>query len=292
MKRMSIQDIVFDTVNVILLIIISIFALYPFIYTISISLSSATEATREGLHLLPGGLTFSAYWAVLGNTDTFIGYQNTIIRTIFGTILSLLFTCLASWPLSKPYMPHRRFYSFFIIFTMLFSGGIIPNYLLIKSMGLIDNRLALILPTMVTAFNVIVVKNFFASIPESLSESAKIDGANEFYILFKIIIPLSKPVLATVGLWVAVFNWNAWFDAMLYINSNSKQVLQIFLQRIVINDLTSLVEKGMTNDTLSQLANQTIKSATIIVTILPILCVYPFLQKYFVKGIMLGAVKG
>ena len=175
---------------------------------------------------------------------------------------------------------------------MIFEGGMIPNYLLIKKLKLIDNRLVYILPCAVSAYNIIIMKSFFKSLPESLSESAKIDGANDFRILWSIILPVSKPVLATVGLWTAVMHWNAWLDGMLYINDNSKQILQIFLQRIVKEGQSTLLERGITDPDVTSFTPETIKSATIIVTILPILIVYPFVQKYFVKGIMLGSVKG
>ena len=181
--------------------------------------------------------------------------------------------------------------TFLVVFTMLFSGGIVPGYLLVKKLGLINSMGSLILPTLLSAFNIIIIKNFFQSIPDSLSESAGIDGAGEWRILFQIYIPLSKPVLATVALWSAVFHWNAWFDALLYITDDNKQVLQTFLQRIVIESSTQLMELGITDTTVVDFTGETIKAATIIVTILPIICVYPFLQKYFVKGIMLGGVK-
>jgi putative aldouronate transport system permease protein len=174
---------------------------------------------------------------------------------------------------------------------MIFSGGMIPSYLLIRSLGLINTIWALILPLLVSAFNIIVVKNFFQSIPESLVEAARIDGASEWRILFRILIPLSKPVLATVALWTAVAHWNSWFDAMIYITGDNRQVLQTFLQRIVIENSTQLIEKGVVNPNLSQFTPETIKAATVVVTILPIVLVYPFLQKYFVKGIMLGGIK-
>jgi putative aldouronate transport system permease protein len=175
---------------------------------------------------------------------------------------------------------------------MLFNGGLIPTYLVIRNIGLIDNRLVYILPLIISAFNVVIMRNFFQSIPDSLIESAKIDGANDFLILFRIILPISKPVIATIALWGAVGHWNAWFDGMLYINSNHKQILQIFLQRIVIENQPELIEKGIINPDVMQFTSETIKSATIVVTIMPILFVYPFLQRYFVKGIMLGAIKG
>jgi putative aldouronate transport system permease protein len=228
---------------------------------------------------------------VLANPDIVSGFANSVLRTVSGTALTLFFTCLTAYPLARKELPYRGPLLFLILFTMIFSGGIVPNYLLIKNIGLIDSIWALILPHMLTAFNVIVMKNFFQSIPESLAESAKIDGASEINILARIYVPLSKPVLATVGLWTAVSHWNQWFDAMLYITSDENQVLQTFLQRIVIESSVEMIEQGLVDPNVTQFTPETIKAATVVVTVLPMLLIYPFVQKYFVKGIMLGGVK-
>ena len=174
---------------------------------------------------------------------------------------------------------------------MIFSGGIVPSYFLMKNLGLINTYAALILPHVLAAFNVIVVKNFFQSIPEEMAESARIDGASEFTILFRIFIPLSAPVIATISLWTAVAHWNWWLDALIYITDDSNQVLQIFLQRIVIDNNTEAIEQGLENTDLTEFTPETIKAAAVVVTVIPMLLVYPFVQRYFVKGIMLGGVK-
>jgi putative aldouronate transport system permease protein len=283
---------IFGVINVMLLTLLAFASLYPFIYTVSISLSTAAEANRDGFHIWPGEVTLSAYKMVFSNPNLLTGYMNTLFRTIVGTILSIIFTCLCAYPLSKKSLPHRGMFTFIIMFTMLFGGGIIPAYLLIKNIDLINNIWVYVIPGLTGAFNVIIVKNFFESIPESLSESASIDGAGDFYILFNIYMPLSKPVLATVTLWTAVGHWNAWFDALIYVNDENKQVLMTFLRRIVIEGSTQMMEKGVVNPDMTTFTPETIKAATVIVTILPILILYPFLQKYFVKGIMLGGVKG
>jgi len=283
---------IFGIFNAFFLGLLGFFALYPFLYTISISLSTVAEASRSGAHLYPREVTFTAYRMLLGSSEILTGYLNTILRTVFGTLATLLITCMTAYPLSRSSLPYRRFFIFLIVFTMLFNGGIVPLYLLIKGLGLIDNRLVYILPIMLTGFNVIVMKNFFHQVPESIAEAARIDGANEISILFRIYIPLSKPVLTTVGLWTAILHWNMWFDAMLYITSNDKQVLQTFLQRVVVESSTSLVEQGIVSPDVTQFTPETIKAATIVVTILPMLLVYPFVQKYFAKGIALGGVKG
>ena len=282
----------FSCVNYILLIFLAITTLYPFIYTISISLSTTTEALRRGLHLYPSEISLLSYKMVFANKELFVVYGNTIYRTVFGTLLTLLVTSMFAYPLSRKSMPNREFFFYVLLFTMLFSGGLIPTYLLIKNLGLMNNRLVYILPGLLGAFNVIILKNFFQSLPDSLVESAKIDGANEFVILFKLVLPLSKPALATIALWVAVGHWNSWFDGMIYITDNSKQILQIFLQRIVQNSNSDLMRQGVINPDMMEFTPETIKAATIIVAILPILLVYPFLQKYFTKGVMLGSLKG
>ncbi len=286
------SEYAFEIINYIFLAFVGFITVYPLIYTASISLSSMAEAAKNGLHLYPKEISFVSYQMVFSNSSLYTGYANTILRTVFGTAFSLIITAMTAYPLSKSYLPNLKLFSIIVLFTMIFEGGMIPNYLLIKKLKLIDNRLVYILPCAVSAYNIIIMKSFFKSLPESLSESAKIDGANDFRILWSIILPVSKPVLATVGLWTAVMHWNAWLDGMLYINDNSKQILQIFLQRIVKEGQSTLLERGITDPDVTSFTPETIKSATIIVTILPILIVYPFVQKYFVKGIMLGSVKG
>lgn len=282
---------VFDVVNYVVLGVVGLIAVYPFVYVLSISLSTATEAMSGGLHLYPREISLTSYKMVLTNPEILTGYLNSLFRTIVGTILTVLATCVAAYPLAFKRLPHRRFLILFLLFTMIFSGGLVPVYLLIKNIGLMDSRWALILPVLLTAFNIIIVKSFFESIPDSLGESARIDGCGEFGILWRIYMPLSKPVIATVSLWTAVLHWNTWFDAMLYISSDSKQVLQNYLQRIVIENSTDLIEKGLSDPEFTSFTPASIKAATVVIAILPMLIVYPFVQKYFVKGIMLGSVK-
>jgi putative aldouronate transport system permease protein len=282
---------IFNFGNLLVLGVIGLLCLYPFIYTLSISLSTATEASRQGFHLFPREISLASYKMVLTNPDIVRGYVNTLVRTLLGTALTVVACCVAAYPLARKEMPHRALMTFLIVFTMLFSGGMVPGYLLIKKLGLVNTVWALVLPGMLGAFNIVIIKNFFQSLPESLAESARMDGASEWTVLFRIYMPLSKPVLATVALWSAVGHWNAWFDALLYITDDRKQVLQTFLQRIVIESSTQLMELGVTDTSVVQFTTETIKAATIIVTILPIICVYPFVQKYFVKGILLGGVK-
>ncbi|OHE73220.1 MAG: hypothetical protein A2007_05310 [Verrucomicrobia bacterium GWC2_42_7] len=281
----------FNYLNFILLGGIAILSLYPFWYILSLSFSSAATATQQSLHLWPKEICLASYRMVFSDPDMLTGYTNTIIRTVAGTFLTMLFTCLGAYPLSKPYLPYRKCFMLFVLITMIFSGGLVPIYLLIKNLGLINNIWVYILPLLTNAFNILVVKNFFQSIPESIAESARIDGASELRILFQFYMPLSKPILTTVALWTAVIHWNMWFDAMIFVYDNKLQVLQTFLQRIVIQGQTSLIEKGAINYDIAQYTSETLKAAVTVVTIVPILLVYPFLQKYFIKGIMIGSVK-
>jgi len=290
--RQTTGERAFGAVNIVALTLVGIVTLYPFVYTLSISLSTAAEANRTSLHLYPREVSLAAYRLVLGNPDVITAYGNTLLRTILGTVVTLLMTCLAAYPLSRKELPRRGMIVFLILFTMIFDGGIVPKYLLIRNLGLMNSIWALVLPTMLTAFNIIVIKNFFQQIPESLGESARIDGASEARILFRIYIPLSLPVLATVALWTAVLHWNQWFDAMLYISDDSRQVLQTLLQRVVIENSTQMMEMGVVKTAdIASFTPETVKAATVIVTILPILLFYPFVQRFFVKGIMLGGIK-
>lgn len=291
MRKRSKGENIFAVLNVIFLTLFAFTTLYPFIFTLSKSLSTQAAIIQDVYYLYPKEVTFAAYQRVLSGKQLYVTYANTIFRTVVGTVLTLIVTAMYAYPLSRKTMPHKNFFMKYTIITMLFSGGTIPIYIVINKLHLLNNRAVYILPMLVTAYNVIIMKSFFQSIPDGVVESAKVDGASEFTILFKIILPLSKAVLATVGLWVAVAHWNSWFDSMLYIDDKSKQVVQLYLQQIVQKGLTNDLGDGMSNDINVQTAD-TIKSATIMVTVLPILCVYPFIQKYFISGVMLGSVKG
>ena len=289
--RRSRGETLFSITNGLVLLGIGFLSLYPFLYTFSMSVSTAAEANSGGLHLWPRHLSLAAYRIVLSSPDISTGLLNSVARTVLATGLTLIATCMAAYPLSRKELPHRGLFSFLIVFTMIFNGGIVPLYLLLKNLAMLDTIWSLVLPTALTAFNIILMKNFFQQIPESLAESARIDGASEIGILFRLYIPLSMPVLATVALWTAVAHWNAWFDAMLYITSDKHQVLQTFLQRIVVENSDKLLDAGITSADITQFTPDTIKAATVIVTVFPIMLVYPFLQRYFVKGITLGGVK-
>lgn len=289
----SIGDRTFDIANVLLLTLFAITTVYPFINVLSVSFSTPAAANEYGLKLWPKEATLEGYRAVFANKYIWIGYWNTILRTVAGTFLNVAFTVLCAYPLSKKYLPNRDLYTLIIIFTMFFSGGLIPNYLLIKELGLLDSHWSLILPGLISPFTMIIVRNYFMSLPSEVEESAKVDGANDFRILFWVVLPVSLPIVATISLWYAVFHWNAWFDSLLYISDPEKTVLGNVLRKIVIEGSSQFqdfeaVQPGQANAVTPDI----IKAATIMVATFPILCVYPFIQKYFVKGIMLGSLKG
>lgn len=287
-RRKPVSSRIFDIVVYILLFLVAMVTIVPFLQVVTISLSPPEVVASYGLHLIPTKIDLEGYRSIFKYKLLWTSYRNTIVRTLFGTALSMLLYVIAAYPLSKKYLPNRRFWIFFIIFTMYFSGGMIPSYLLINNWLKLSNTIwALILPPAMSAYNLIIVRNFFESIPDSLEESARIDGARETTVLFKIVAPLSMPVLATVSLWCIVGHWNAWYDCMLYIRDDTKYVLQYTLQRILLDgqvqDLDHIGTKVNT---------ETMKMASIVVSILPIMIIYPFVQKYFTKGVMIGAVKG
>jgi putative aldouronate transport system permease protein len=283
----------FDAINALALLIFAITILFPFVHLFSISLSSSDAAIRGGLHLLPENLTFINYEHVMESPFIWIGYRNTIIRTVCGTALQLFATSLGAYVLSKPFYPHKTFWTFLIVFTMFFSGGLIPSYLLVQQLGLFNTYWAMFLPGLISAYNLVLMRNYFASISRDVEESCMIDGANQFVIYSRIIIPISMPIVATIALWLMVGHWNSWFDVLLYIRNQDMYVLQIVLRRIILEGTQQMLDMnpGMITDG-PQANPESLKAAAIFVATVPILCVYPFIQKYFVKGIMVGSLKG
>lgn len=229
---------------------------------------------------------------VFKDPSIWTGYATTIGVTVLGTVFGTLFTATTAYPLSKANLPFQKTLNFLILFTMLFSGGMIPGYLLIKNMHLIDNRWSLILPGLISAYNVIIMRSFFSTIPESLEESARLDGANDVTIFAKIVLPLSKASIATIALFTAVGYWNDYFSSVLYINTKSRWSLQAVLRYMLTNTNQAMQSAGVTVTATTNVTAATIKAASVVVATVPILCVYPFVQKYFVKGVMIGGVKG
>ena len=210
--------------------LLSICMIYPFIHILSISFSTSAEALRPGMHWYPQEISLFAWNRVFTDSHIWLALGNTVFRTVVGTFLTLLIMSMGAYPLAKKHLPHRSFYMMFIVITMFFSGGLIPSYLLIKSLGLIDSRWALIVPGLISTYSLLILRNFFMGIPEELEDSAKIDGASDLRILFTLVLPLSKPVLATLGLWSAVGHWNAWFDALIYLQDHKAVRASNFLK--------------------------------------------------------------
>ena len=291
MKNNTMGDRVFITLVYIILAILFIITLYPFWQVVVLSVSSYTEALKPGLHLFTKELDFTAYKQVIQMEEFWNCFKNSLLRVVVGTVICVIGTSLTAYPLAKSDMPLNKTFTIMFIITMLFGGGMIPTYLVYKELKLLDTFWVLVLPGSISAYNVIIMRNFVRAIPADMSESALIDGANEITIWWKIIVPLSKPAMATIALWSAVAHWNAYFDCLIYITDQTKFVLPVILRRVLIENLTEMYAGGDV-DVVSHTTPETLKSALIVVSTFPILCFYPFLQKYFTKGIMLGAVKG
>ena len=295
LRRKTPGDIIFDSFNHLFLILFSTAVLYTVWTTLLLSFSEAEDATTLGFHIWIRKWSLTAYefaFSRYGNVG--IAYVNSIVRTILGTFLAVLCTLLAAYPLSKRRLPGRNLLTLYVIVTMFFSGGIIPLYLVVRKLGLFDTRLALILPEMAVGFYVIIMRNFLMTIDDAYEQSAFMDGANYFQILLKIVIPLSKPVLAVIALWTAVAYWNEWFHALILMKSESKIVLQILLRRLIHEVL--LTEDTMVGMFLREreveLPTESVRAAILILTIGPIILLYPFLQRYFIKGVFMGSLKG
>jgi putative aldouronate transport system permease protein len=268
-----------------------VFTLYPFLYVLFASFSNPAELIdHRGLLLTPVGFSLESYKFVFENPMISIGYINTLIYVIVGTALNLLLTSFAAYALSRKGVRFVGPIMFGIVFTMFFSGGLIPTYLNMRNLGLLDSRWAMILPSAISTWNLLVMRTSFAGIPAALEESARIDGANDFRILFQIIIPVSLPIMAVMTLFYGVGHWNAFMDALIYLRDRDLYPLQLVLQEILINNSTDSMTTSVA-DVDKGLIQETIKYATIIAATAPILVLYPFLQRYFVKGVMLGSIK-
>lgn len=274
-----------------LLFLLAVVCIYPFWYVVMYSVSNSGAALSGGLFLWPKQLDFTGYKLVLQQKQIYIAYWNTIARTAVGTALSLFLTATLAYPLSLPRLKGRSFLCLAIFFTMLFNGGIIPTYLVINDLHMIDTFWALVVPGSVSAYNLFIMRNYFQSIPASLEEAARIDGANPVTILFRIILPLSGPTLAAVGMFYGVSAWNSYLDGILYINSSDLQILQVYLRNLLASAGSSAVLSGVGGDA-SKVNDATLQMVTIAVSVIPILLVYPYLQRFYIKGVTVGSVKG
>lgn len=283
----------FNIFNIILMFVLMVVTLYPLLYVLFASLSDASKLMQHsGLLFKPLGLNLSSYKIVIQDRQILSGYMNTIIVVVAGVLISMVLTILGAYTLSRKNLYWGKMISMIVIIPMFFSGGLIPFYLLVKNLGMLDSLWALILPTALSTYNMMIMRTALAGVPKALEEAAEIDGANPLVVLFRILIPLTIPTIAVLILYYAVANWNSWFNAMLFLpKAKEKWPLQLVLRNLLIQNQTDDLTSGVAEaDKFS--VSETIKYATIIVSTLPILCLYPFLQKYFLKGVMVGSVKG
>ncbi|MFC5449425.1 carbohydrate ABC transporter permease [Paenibacillus aestuarii] len=281
----------FDGVNYALLTLVSLITIIPFIYIVFVSFASPSEVVKGGLLLVPTEFTLSAYKYIFSTGTMVKSIGVSIYVTALGTMINLLLTSITAYPLARTTLRGRRTLMLMILITMLFSGGMIPTYFVVKSLGLINTYGSLMIPTAISAFNLVVLKNFFQQIPDGLEDAARIDGCNDIGILFRIVLPLSMPAMATFGLFYAVGHWNTFFNAVIYINDSEKWPVQVVLRQIVLLSQDRIGDSTSQSDPADYLP-QTIRMASIVVATVPIVLVYPFLQKHFAKGALLGSVKG
>lgn len=284
----------FDYINILLMVILIAVIIYPVWNQVVLSFSESSTTVGLGISLWPEQWSLEAYQFIFSYGDIVRAYMNTIIRTVLGTLTIVTVTILAAYPLSRDDLPMRRFLMGLFIVAMFIAGGMIPDYLLVRNLGLLDTRWALILPRALNVSYVIIMINFFKSISKEIEESAVVDGATPFQILYKIILPLSKPIIVTISLWAAVYHWNEWFHAQVYIQDSSLDVLQT-----LVRDMLVSVDPARMSEQVSGIGAQAaefnlanVRAATVVVSIGPIILAYPFAQKYFIEGIQLGAVKG
>jgi putative aldouronate transport system permease protein len=284
-------SLIFDVLNYSILTLVSVLAMLPILYVISASLVTPEEMLAKKIVLIPTKITFSAYQYLLSSNVIVKSIGVSIFITVIGTAINMFMTVLTAYPISKKYMRGNKFFMLMIVFTMLFNGGMIPTYLVVTALKLTNTYWALWLPGAISAFNLILAKNFFHQLPAEIEEAAKIDGCNEFGILFKIVLPLSTPILATLTLFYAVSNWNSWFSSLLYISDMNKWPIMIWLRQIVLLSSGGFSDATAVSDAV-YVPPQSINYATIVFATIPVLLVYPFLQKYFAKGALVGGVKG
>lgn len=295
MDRMSQGDKIFEVVNCIFLALITCIILYPLIYVVSASFSDAMSVTSGKMILWPVDVTLENYHEVFKNDNIMRGYRNSLIIMTSGTAINLVMTILAAFPMSRRDLWGRNVIMKLMTFCMFFSGGLIPTYLLVgKRLGLMNNWLSLILPGAISVYNMIIMRTYFmTSIPYELHEAAEIDGCSPVGTLIRIVLPLSGPIIAVIGLYYAVGHWNSYFSALLYINKESIQPLQLYLRKVLTaNNAQSLMEMGADEAARAAMRAETIKYSVIVVSSIPMLIIYPFVQRFFVKGVMIGAVKG
>ena len=291
MVKKSYEDIVLDIIVYCFTGAVLLLVLIPIIHVASISVSDGMAVQKGEVVLFPKGFSLEAYKIIFGNKDLWNSYLNTIIYTVLGTLINLVMTTLCAYPLSRTHFQGRNFFTIMVVITMFFSGGMIPSYLVVYNLKMINTIWAIVLPGAISTWNMIVMRTFFQSLPNELMESANIDGAGEWRVLVSVVLPLSKPIIATIVMFYTVGHWNSFFSAILYLSEKSRYPVQVILRNIVI--------AGEVTDQLAQMQSssqlvlaKTVKYAVMVVVMAPIICIYPFVQKHFVRGVMIGSLKG
>lgn len=283
---------IFKIFNVILLLLLIVaLTFYPFLNIIAQSFSSESYINAGKVNIWPKGFNLETYKIIIQDSMFWTNYKNTVVYTVVGTAIQMIMTTMFAYALSKKRLMGRQFLTMFAVFTMFFSGGLIPNYVLIQQLGMGNTMWAIVVPGAISVFNMLIMKTFFQNIPDELEEAAIMDGSSTYGTLFKIVLPLSAPVLATMVLFYSVGNWNAWFPAFLYLEDKELFPVQIYLRNLIKGAEGSRTSGATSADNLTQISAN-IKAVTMVLTVLPILCIYPYVQKYFVSGVMLGSVKG
>lgn len=282
---------IFKVFNVIVLLIIVYLTFYPFLNIVAQSFSSQAEINAGNVNLIPKGFNVETYKVIVRDKMFWINYKNTVVYTVTATAISIVMTSMFAYALSRKRLLGRKFFTMFAVFTMFFNGGLIPNYVLIQSLGFGNTMWAIVVPGAINVFNMLIMRTFFQNIPEELEDAAIIDGSSTYNTIVRIILPLSKPIMATMILFYAVAHWNSWFPAFIYLDKKELFPVTIYLRNLIAGTENSLTTGATSADDLVQIASN-VKSVTMVLTVLPILSVYPFIQKYFVSGVMLGSVKG
>ncbi|MGF9912517.1 carbohydrate ABC transporter permease [Paenibacillus ehimensis] len=292
MNRRTPREVIFDRLNDVFMLVICFVTLYPIWYVLVNSLNDGNDAMRGGIYWWPRVFSFDSYLAVFANDGIMLAMGVTVAKTVVGTVVHVLFTAMVAYAFSRKELIGRRAYMMLGTVTLFFSGGLIPSYLLIRDLGLLDSFWVYIIPAMFSFFDLIVFQAFFRQIPDGLEEAAKLDGANDFKIFRSVILPVSMPVVATIALFHGVYQWNDYFTGMIYINQSELQPIQTYLYRVVAQSSSNQMMAATSGNIAKSVSSQSIKLATMVITSLPIVIIYPFLQKYFVKGFMIGSIKG
>jgi putative aldouronate transport system permease protein len=282
----------FDIINIVFMLLFLVITLYPFWYVVIISLSDGKDVMAGHISIVPINITLATYKVVLRDSSILTSFYNTVIYTVFGTLINLIVTSFCAYPLSRPDLPGKSIIMKVVVFTMFFSGGMIPTYLVVNQLGMIDTIWAMMLPAAISTYNMIIMRTFFMGIPESLHESARLDGANDLQILSRIVLPLSMPIMATMLLFYAVGHWNDYMLALLYLNKKKLFPLQSILRNMVVDGQLAEAQTQVGGGSSFQVVETTMKYAVIVVSTIPIIIIYPFVQKYFAKGVMIGSIKG